>query len=101
MRSASTVMLKESPNLPSSMKTRRKLAIAVLIFIDIGIHQVQGHSAKIDSPDDDKNTQAADIQFNQNTFFVVRTGGFDWSLTAFEQFINIFLPAVRLNSLMK
>src|ERR1051325_4431082 len=73
----------------------------MLVLVDVGIHEVKRNSSEIDTPDNHKHIQAAYVQLNQNALFVIGTGGFNGGFITRLQFIDVFLPAVRLNSLME
>ncbi len=60
-----------------------------------------GTPTKIDPPDDDEHIQAADSQLDEKAIFMIRTCRFDRGFLSIEQFVDIFLPAVRLNSLVE
>ena len=85
----------------SSVKACGKFAIAVLVFVDIRVHQIERNRPEVHAPDNDKDVQAPDVQFDEKPFIVFRTCGFDWRFAPFEQFVNVFLPAVRLNPLVE
>src|SRR5438093_5810170 len=85
----------------SAVEPCRQLAIAVLVFFDIGVHEIERHRAEIHTPHDDKNAQASDLQLDEEPVVMLRTGRFDWRFTPFEQFVDVFLPTVGLDPLMK
>src|SRR5437870_3362680 len=73
----------------------------MLVLVDVRIHEVKRNSSEVDTPDNHKHIQAAYVQLNQNALFVTRTGGFNGGFVTLQEFIDVFLPAVRLNSLME
>src|SRR5215471_1253028 len=78
-----------------------QFAVAVLVFFDVGVHQVKGHGAQIHAPNNNENIETADVQFNEKPVFMARTRRFNWRFGAVQQLINVFLPAVCLDSLME
>src|SRR5215467_3138308 len=78
-----------------------QFAVAVLVLFDIRVHQVKRHGAQIHAPNNDENIETPDVQFNEKPFFMARTRRFNWRFGAVEQLVNVFLPAVRLDSLME
>ena len=87
--------------LVSAIEPRRKLAIAMLVLFDICIHEIKRHGAEIHTPHHDKDTQTSDVQLDQEPFVMRRSCGFDRRFPAFQQLVDIFLPTVSLDPLMK
>ena len=73
----------------------------MLVFFDIGVHEVEGNSTEIHAPDNDENIQAADIEFDEKPPFMIWARRFDGGFVAIQQLVNVFLPSIRLDSLME
>src|SRR5215470_14920703 len=84
-----------------TVKTRREFAVPMLVFFNVGVHQVQRHGTETDAPDDNEHAETADLQLDKEPLFRVGARRFNRSFIAFQQFVDVLLPTIRLNTLMK
>src|SRR5579862_5741619 len=68
-----------------TVEPRGEFPISMLVFFDIRVHQVQRHGSEIHPPYDNEHTQAADVQFDEESLFMIRTGGLNRSFRPVEQ----------------
>src|SRR5262249_46962196 len=87
--------------LVAAVKACGEFPVPMLVFFNIGVHQVERYGTEADAPDDNEYAETANLQLNKESLFGVGAGRFNRRFIAFQQFIDVFLPTVRLNSLMK
>jgi hypothetical protein len=85
----------------AAVKPGRQLAVAGFVLVDVGIHEVKRHRTEIHPPNNDKHAQVSDLQLDQEFLFVFRARRFNGRFPPIQQSVNVLLPAVGMNALMK